>query len=71
MKIICLLNRGTQTCIDPSSGNTSAIDLTMCDPTNSIDYFWQVYEHTCGTDHLQILRNNTKLTEKKNTLVGN
>ena len=30
---LCLLNTGMQTYINPFSGNASAIDLTICDPS--------------------------------------
>ena len=62
----CILNRSTQTHINPSSGNTSAVDLTMYDPSIYIDFSWQVHENTCGSNHFPIL-SETKPTGKKNT----
>ena len=50
--------------INPSNGNTSAFDLTICNPTIYIDFSWQLYEDTCSSDHLPILLNNTKPTRK-------
>ena len=61
---------GMQTYIFPSSRNISAINLTICDPTIYIDFSWQVYEDTFGSDHFPILWNNTKNTGKKHP-IGN
>ena len=57
-----LLNTGIQTYINPSSGNTSAINLTIFDPSIYMDSSWQVHEDTCGSDHFPTLQNKTKLT---------
>ena len=62
---LCLLNTGIQTYINPSSGNTSAINFTISDPSIYIDFSWQVYKDTCGSNHFPILLNNTKSTRKK------
>lgn len=54
---LCLLNQKEPTYISPSNGATSAIDLTMCDPSSFLDYTWSTYEDTCGSDHYPILIN--------------
>ena len=58
-----------QTYINPFSGNTSAIDLTICDPSIYMDFSWQVHDDTCGSDHFPILLNNIKPTGGKNTML--
>ena len=52
---LCLLNRKEQTYINPSNGSTSSIDLTLCDPTSFMDYTWNTYKDTCGSDHYPII----------------
>ena len=62
---LCLLNIGMQTYINPFSRNTSAIDLTICDPSIYMDFSWQVYDDTCGSNHFPILLINIKPTGEK------
>ena len=57
-----LLNTAMQTYINPFSGNTSAINLTICDPSIYMDFSWQVHNDTCGSDHFPILQHNIKPT---------
>ena len=64
---LCLLFMGMQTYVNLSRGNTTAIDLTICDPSIYIVFSWQVHENTCGSNRISILLNNTKPTRKKNT----
>ena len=35
---MCLLNNGAFTYVNPSNGNHSAIDLSICDPTAYMDF---------------------------------
>ena len=44
-----------QTYINPSNGNTSAIDLTICNPSIYIDFSLLVHKGTCGNNHFPIL----------------
>ena len=48
---LCLLNTDMQTYMNPSSGNTTTVDLSRCDPSICIDFSWKVLEDTCGSDH--------------------
>ena len=52
----CLLNNSAFTYVKPSSGNHSVIDLSICNTTAYMDFAWNVYDGTCGSDHLPILR---------------
>ena len=45
---MCLLNNGAFTYVNPSGGNHSAIDLSLCDPTAYMDFAWNVYD-TCDS----------------------
>lgn len=54
---LCLLNQKNPTYLNPTNGSTSAIDLTMCDPSSFLDYTWSTYEEPCGSDHFPIIIN--------------
>ena len=54
---LCLLNQKEPTYINASNGSTSAIDLTLCDPTSFLDYTWKTHKDTCGSDHYPIIIN--------------
>ena len=62
-----LLNNGTLTYVNPSSGNHSAIDLTMCNLTVYKDVTWKVHDDTCGCDHFPILIKKHRTQQRKNT----
>ena len=55
----------TQTYFKQSSGNHSAIDLTMSDSTVYKNFAWTVYDDTCGSDHFPILLQNTEPNSEK------
>ena len=64
---MCLLNNGAYTYVNPSSGNHSAIDLRICDPTAYMDFAWNVYDDTRGSDHFPILIQSLEASNEKNT----
>ena len=59
---MCRLNNGAFTYVNPSSGNHSAIDLSICDPTAYMDF---VYHDTCDSDHYLILIQSSEAISKK------
>ena len=62
---MCLLNNGTLTYVNTSSGNHSDIDLTSCNPTVYTDFTWKVHDETCGSDHFPILIKSTEPISEK------
>lgn len=52
---VCLMNAGQYTYIHPGYGTQTAIDLTMCHSSLYLDYNWDTYKDTCGSDHLPII----------------
>ena len=62
---MCQLNNGAFTCVNPSSGNHSAIDLRICDPTACMEFAWNVYDDTCGSDHFPILIQSSEASSEK------
>ena len=62
---MCLHNNCAFTYVKLSSGNHSAIDLGICDPTAYMDFAWNVYDDTCGSDHFPILIQSTKASSEK------
>ena len=62
---MCLLNNGALTYVNPSSGNHSAIDLTICNPTVHMDFTWKVHDDTFGRDHFPILIKSSKPSSEK------
>ena len=62
---MCLLNNIAFTYVNPSSGNHSDIDLSLCDPTAYMDFAWNVYGDTCGSDHFPILIQSPKASGEK------
>ena len=55
MKMICAYSIVVHLHVNPSSGNHSAIDLSLCNPTAYMDFAWNVYDDTSGCDHFPIL----------------
>ena len=51
----CLLNSGKKTHFHVQSGNSSAIDLTLCSPDICPDLLWSTSNDLCGSDHFPIL----------------
>ena len=61
---ICILNNGKHTYLHPSTGTTSAIDLTLSSPTIYMDFQWDIHEDQCGSDHYPIfIKTNNHTTE--------
>lgn len=53
--------------LNPTSGNLSAIDLTLCDPLIYIDYDWRLYQDTCSSDHFPIVLEISEPNEEGST----
>ena len=64
---MCQLNNGAFTYVNPSSGNHSATDLSICDPTDYMDFAWNVYDDTCGSDHFPFLIQRPEARSEKKT----
>ena len=62
---MCLLNNGGFSYVNPSSRNHSAIDLSLCDPTAYMDFAWNMYDDTCGSDHFLILSQSSEASSEK------
>ena len=62
---MCLLHNGALTYVNPSSGNHSAIDLILCNPTVYMDFTWKVHGDSCGRDHSLILIKSTEPNSEK------
>lgn len=52
---LTLLNDGSQTRISPSSGESSALDLSICSHNLGSQLSWLVHDDCCGSDHLPIV----------------
>ena len=66
---ISLLNDGSMTYHNISTGTFSAIDLSICSSSIMVDYTWSVNEYLCGSDHypihLRYVRNSPSNTIPK------
>ena len=62
---MCLLNNGAFTYVNPSSGNHSAIDLSICNPSVYMDFTGKVHDDTCGSYHFAILIKSTEPSSVK------
>ncbi|XP_072395105.1 uncharacterized protein [Diabrotica undecimpunctata] len=57
------LNDGSPTRFNINTGNSSAIDLSLCDPALTPRLFWEVLQYTYGSDHHPIvIKNSMALT---------
>ncbi|XP_048775373.2 uncharacterized protein LOC125679964 [Ostrea edulis] len=54
---LVILNDGSPTGIDPNTGNTTALDVTIVPHTISATSDWIVIQDPCGSDHLPIISN--------------
>lgn len=52
---LTLLNNGSPTRISPSSGESSALDLSICSHTLTSQLSWSVHDDCCSSDHLPIV----------------
>ena len=60
-KNLCLHNWKSQIHLDPSSGLSSAIDLTLSEPSIFIDYNWRVYKDPCVSDYYPVIMENSTI----------
>ena len=51
---VCLLNDCSPTHLDSSTGGTSSLDLSICDPEIQSDFSWSVFKDLYGSDHFPI-----------------
>ena len=51
---LCIFNDKSHTYLHPATGRYSALDLSLCTPSIFLDFQWQVYEDTYGSDHFPI-----------------
>jgi len=51
---LCVLNDTSPTYIHPTTGSSSAIDLSICSPDIFLDIQWKTLEDLCGSDHYPI-----------------
>ena len=51
---VCLLNDCSHTHLDSSTGKTSSLDLSICDPEIQSEFSWSVSEDLYGSDHFPI-----------------
>ena len=56
---LVLHNNKPYTNLHPGTGAYSAIDLTLADASIFLDYSWKVHDDTCGSDHFQIILENS------------
>ncbi|XP_072394956.1 uncharacterized protein [Diabrotica undecimpunctata] len=57
------LNDGSPTRFNINTGNSSAINLSLCDPALTPRLFWEVLQYTYGSDHHPIvIKNSMALT---------
>ena len=59
----CILNDGSSTYIHPATGSTSALDLSICDPSLVLDYEWNIHEDLSGSDHFSVILTSNAVEE--------
>ena len=52
---LCIHNNKFYTYLNSFTGSYSAIDITLCDSVNYMDYRWKFHDDLCGIDHFPIL----------------
>lgn len=52
---LTLLNDGSHTRLDPSSGDSSCLDLSICSHNIASRLSWKVHDDCCGSDHLPLV----------------
>ena len=62
-----LLNNVAFTYVNPSSGNHSVIDLSICDLIAHMAFVWNVYDDSCGSDHFPTLIQSSEASSEKHT----
>lgn len=68
---LILLNTGANTFISSSTGNFSAIDLTLMSTTISNNYQWEVLDDCYSSDHYPILTRALVHSESKSKIIYN
>ena len=61
---LCILNNGSSTYIHPTTGSTSALDLSICGPSLVLDYEWNIHEDLCGSDHFPLILTSNAVEEE-------
>ena len=61
---LVILNSGCPTYVQSSSGSMSAIDLSICSPSLTLDFEWSVVSDLYGSDHYPIHLANTSSFEE-------
>ena len=61
---LCILNDGSSTYIHPTTGSTSALDLSICGPSLVLDYEWNTHEDLCGSDHSPVILTSNAVKEE-------
>ena len=61
---LCILNDGSSTYIHPTTGSTSALDLSICGPSLVLDYEWNIHEDLCGSDHFPLILTSNAVEEE-------
>ena len=61
---LCILNDGSSTYIHPTTGSTSALDLSICGPSLVLDYEWNIHEDLCGSDHFLVILTSNAVEEE-------
>ncbi|KAG5862226.1 hypothetical protein JTB14_016995 [Gonioctena quinquepunctata] len=64
---LAILNNGANTHFNLASGSSSAIDLSLCSPSISIDHTWRVAEDLHGSDHFSNMITNNSSTKTPHT----
>lgn len=62
---LCIFNDKSLTYICLLSGNQSALDPSLCDPSIFLDFSWKVLPDTYGSDHYPICLQNSEQTDEK------
>ena len=60
---LCILNDGSSTYIHPTTGSTSALDLSICGASLVLDYEWNIHEDLCGSDHFPVILTSNAVEE--------
>ena len=63
---LCVMNTGSPTRMDIHSGNSSAIDLTLCSPSLLPLYDWYTEEDLFGSDHFPVIICNSQDSPVRN-----
>jgi hypothetical protein len=62
---LVILNDGSPTGINPNTGNTTMVDVTIVPATILISSDWVVVQDPCGLDHLPVITTLSQAQYKK------